>query len=238
MELKKNNEPIQDPNLDMGAHDPKVDMARNKNLFKKSLIFAGLFVLVLVVIVALYTCSENRAKQRGTEPDFAYTEMQAKGQARYNTTTSQYEITDSAAYENVMNMYTELAESNAAPRALVMAARYAYDNGDYEKALGFIKDVDTRSSIVQTLKFCLEGDCYVNLDKIEESINAFKEAVEEANDNPELAPYALHKLANVYRFNGNYKEEAETLKEIQNKFPASFPDIDSQIARAERMAAQ
>lgn len=214
-----------DPELNMGAHDPQVDLVRNKNLFRKSLFVAGGFVLILVIICTFNYCSSQRQKSNMSAADYAY------------VTSGN----DSTAVANAMDMYAEIASkssSTEAQRAKIISASYAYSKGEYEKALDFIKGVNTKSPVVQAAKYCLEGDCYVNLDKVDDGIKAFKSAVAEANDNPQLAPYALTKLANAYRFKGDYAKEAETWKELRLKFPDYNNMVDSDIARAEAMANQ
>lgn len=224
----ENNTNLTDPqdNIDvnLGAHDPKIDLVRNKNLFRKSLIVAGGFVLILIIICTLQYCTSNSGKTDMSRADLAM--MTAA---------------DSTATAQAIAMYNTIAnESNNTPaqRAKIYSAGQAYSDGDYEAALGYIKDVKTQSPIVQALKYCLEGDCYVNLDQTDNAIDAFNNAVSEANDNPEIAPYALTKLANAYRFKGDYANEVKVLKELLNKFPGYNPRIKAEIARAEAQAAK
>ena len=222
---KETNVDIQnDPELNMGAHDPKVDLVRNNSLFKKSLYVAGAFVVILVVISTFQYCSNSGSKSEMSEAD--YTMLTA---------------TDSVSVAKAMTMYNNIAkESSATPaqRAKIYSAGAAYVEGKYDSALFYIKDVKTQSPIVQTLKLCLEGDCYVNLDKIDEGIDAFEAAVKEANDNPELAPYAMTKLANAYRYAGQYSNEAKVLRALLNEYPGYNQQILAEIARADAMAAQ
>ncbi|MCH5219108.1 MAG: tetratricopeptide repeat protein [Muribaculaceae bacterium] len=224
----ENNTNLTDPqeNIDvnLGAHDPKIDLVRNKNLFRKSLYVAGGFVLILVIICTLQYCTSNSGKTDMSRADLAM--MTA---------------TDSTATAQAIAMYNTIAnESNNTPaqRAKVYSAGQAYSEGNYEEALSYIKDVKTQSPVVQSLKYCLEGDCYVNLDQVDNAIDAFNSAVAEANDNPQLAPYALTKLANAYRYKGDYQNQLKTLKELLYKFPAYNPRIKAEIARAEALAAQ
>lgn len=221
----KNDQPTQaqiNPELNMGAHDPKVDLVRNNNLFKKSLFVAGGFVLILIVICTLQYCSSQSGKADMSKADYAM--MTAM---------------DSTQRADAVKMYNKIADnsnSTEAQRAKIFSAGEAYAEGNYEAALNYIKDVNTKSPIVQTLKFCMEGDCYINLDKIDEGIAALKNAVSEADENPELAPYALQKLANAYRYKKDYKNELPILQELMKKYPDYNPQIESEIARAEALA--
>lgn len=218
----KDIESQNNPEVDMGAHDPKIDLVRNKNLFKKSLYTAAAFVVIILIVCTFKFCVSNNSSQDMSKADYAM-----------------LTATDSLSQADAMKMYNDIAKSSStteAQRAKIYSAGEAYSKGDYKEALEYIKGVSTKSPVVQTLKYCLEGDCYVNLDNVDDAISAFKNAVDEANDNPELAPYALTKLANAYRFKGDYKGELETLKALQYKFPSYNQQIDSEIARAEAMA--
>ena len=222
MDTKNLIDPQENPELNMGAHDPQVDLVRNKNLFKKSLFVAGGFVVILIVICTLQYCSTNNSKGDMSQADYAYVTAN-----------------DSVSAAKAMQMYNEIASSSnatSAQRAKILSAGEAYSKGDYKQALEYIKDVNTKSPVVQSLKYCLEGDCYINLDETDKGIAAFESAVNEANDNPELAPYALTKLANAYRFKGDYNNQLEVLNQILYKFPDYNPQIEAEIARAQSLA--
>lgn len=223
MEDNKNLEPVIDPEVNMGAHDPKVDLVRNNNLFKKSLYVAGAFVLIIIIICTFNYCSSERGKAKISEADYAM--MTA---------------TDSISQAESIKLMNEAARGSSAPaqRAKIISAGDAYSKGNYEEALSYIKDVNTKSPVVQALKYCMEGDCYINLDKVDDGIKAFRNAVSEANDNPEIAPYAMTKLANAYRYKGDYAAEAETLRQLMYKFPGYDNQVESEIARAEAMAGK
>lgn len=218
----KDIESQSNPEVNLGAHDPKIDLARNKNLFYKSLWVAGGFVVILIIICCFQYCGSHSSNAEVSKADYAM-----------------LTANDSTSQAQAMELYNAIAkESNTteAQRAKIFSAGNEYSKGNYQEALDYIKDVKTKSPIVETYKNCFEGDCYVNLDKVDEAIGCFKNAVSEANDNPELAPYALTKLANAYRYKGDYAGELQALRELQNKFPSYNPMIDSEVARAEAMA--
>lgn len=222
METTDKNLKNETPEINMGANEPEVAKAVNNNLFKKSLIFAGAFVVILLVICGLQYCGSSSAKDDMSKADLAMVTA-----------------ADSTQQADAIKMYNKIAEgsnADAAQRAKIISAGDAYEKGDYQAALNYIKGVDTKSPNVQALKNCLEGDCLINLDKTDDAIAAFEQAVKEANDNPELAPYALTKLANAYRYKGDYKQQLEVLLEIRSKFPAYNPQIDAEVARAEALA--
>ena len=222
MEDNKNLNLGNDPELDMGAHNPTVDMTRNKNLFKKSLYFAGGFVVILLAVCVFQMCSHRKTLREMQQVDYKAVASNA------NDSLIQIAIAD--GYRKV----AEDGSGDAHERALILTAGNYYKAGEYQKALDCIEKVRTKSVLIQTLKYILEGDCYVNLDKMDEAINAYQEAIAEAKGNTETTPYAMHKIANVYRYQGKHKEEAETLTQLREQYPDFYPNLETQIARAQQ----
>lgn len=207
--------------LEMGAHNPQVDLARNKNLYKKSLYFAGAFVVILLIVLTFQYLGHRSAVKEVAKADTALLTAQ-----------------DSAQVQAAMDLYKKAADGSYAPnmRAKIVSAEYQYGEGNYEEALKFLEGVKVKSPRVAAGVFLLRGDCYVNLDKLDEGIAQFEDALAEAGNNPELAPYALTKLANVYRVKGDYAKEAEMLQRIMTEYPEYNTNIESDLARAQAAA--
>ena len=127
------------------------------------------------------------------------------------------EVNDSIA----MKLYQEAAEAGhkSGNRAkLEVAIRY-YNDGKYEDALKYLNDASVDDEIVAAGAQCLKGDCYVNLDKLDDAVKAYKAAISDADENPDIVPFVLIKLANIYRAQQNYKAEYEAYKTIVDKYP-------------------
>ena len=60
----------------------------------------------------------------------------------------------------------------------------------------------------------------MNLERYDDAIKAYKEAIDDADENPDIVPFALIKLANIYRAQKNYKAEYEAYKTILDKYPS------------------
>ncbi|MDE6498747.1 MAG: tetratricopeptide repeat protein [Muribaculaceae bacterium] len=128
------------------------------------------------------------------------------------------EVNDSIA----MDLYKEAAKAGhkSGNRAkLEVAIRY-YGQQNYEEALKYLKDASIDDKIVAAGADCLKGDCYVNLDRLDEAVKAYKSAISTADENPDIVPLVLIKLANVYRAQQNYKAEYEAYKTIVEKYPS------------------
>ncbi len=127
-----------------------------------------------------------------------------------------------------VQLYKEAAEKGykSGNRAKVMVAISLYQDGKYEEALNYLEDADIDDVIVKAGVYSLAGDCYVNLNKYDEALSAFDDAISVAEGNPNIAPLALYKKANIYRAQGNFAAEYEALKEIVEEYPTFNVQID------------
>ena len=128
------------------------------------------------------------------------------------------EVNDSIA----MKLYQEAAEAGhkSGNRAkLEVAIRY-YNDGKYEDALKYLNDASASDEIVAAGIQSLKGDCYVNLERLDDAVKAYKAAISDADENPDIVPFVLIKLANIYRAQQNYKAEYEAYKTIIDEYPS------------------
>ena len=128
------------------------------------------------------------------------------------------EMNDSIA----MQLYQQAAEAghkNGNREKLEVAIRY-YGQEKYEEALAYLNDASVSDVVIAAGAQLLKGDCLVNLDRLDEAVKAYKNAISEADENPDIVPFALIKLANVYRAQGNHKAEYEAYKTILDEYPS------------------
>ena len=60
----------------------------------------------------------------------------------------------------------------------------------------------------------------MNLDRLDQAVKAYKDAISKADKNPDIVPFVLIKLANIYREQKNYKAEYEAYKTILSDYPS------------------
>lgn len=120
-----------------------------------------------------------------------------------------------AAYEEVANNYG----FDAGNRAKLEAAIMLYQQGEYQKALDYVSKYDNTDDVIAPMALGLKGDCLVNLDRNADAIKAFKKAISLSDNNPQLVPYFLQKLATIYSAEGKYSDAVEAYKEIESKYP-------------------
>lgn len=133
------------------------------------------------------------------------------------------EMNDSIALQYYMDA-SELGYKSG-NRAGLNAAIMLYQKGEYEQALQYLKKSSVSSSIIEAGKYSLMGDCYANLNQLDEAVSAFKDAIKAAKGNDQITPFVLVKLANVYRAQGNFEDEYKAYKQIIDDYPVYVQNL-------------
>lgn len=136
-------------------------------------------------------------------------------------------------------MYQKIADDGstaANERAQLMVAIKAYNDSNYTKTLEYLEKPSVSSEIIGAGVYSLKGDCYVNLNKLDEAISEYEKAVSKADGNPTITPFILIKMANVYAQQKNYAKEYECYNTIRTDYQAYVQNarinIDKYIERA------
>ena len=141
-------------------------------------------------------------------------------------------------YQAVANDYGY----DAGNRAALNAAIILYQQGKYQEALDYVQRYSTKDDVVGAAAYSLEGDCYVNLNQLDNALAAFKKAESQSDNNPYYTPTFILKQANVYREQKNYKAEADCYKQIIDNYPAYGNvvrmDMEKYLRRAQLQAGE
>lgn len=141
-------------------------------------------------------------------------------------------------------MYQKVAEGSydAANRAKLMAAIGLYNDGKYDEAIKYLKDYSAGDAIIGPAALSLLGDCYVNTDKFDDAIAAYKKAISKSGDNEYYTPLFMVKLAHIYHEQKKYADEADIYQQIVDKYPAylqnSYFNIEKDLERAKQLAGK
>lgn len=131
---------------------------------------------------------------------------------------------------------------DAGNRAKLNAAILLYQKADYKEALEMLKDYSAKEAIIGANAYSLEGDCYVNLKEYDNALGCYDKAIKQSDDNPYFTPAFMMKKANVYRELKNYKAEAETYRQLIDKYPTYGDqigtDMEKYLRRAEIQAGE
>ena len=169
---------------------------------KKVIIWSLVVAAVCVVAVLVYLLVAQAGSRKADE-------LIAKADAAQN---------DSIA----LTLYAQAADAGykSGNRAKAEMGIRLYRDGKYQEALEYLDDCSLDDEIAEAGVETLKGDCYVNLDQLDKAISAYKDAISDADENPEIVPFVLIKMANIYRSQGNYEAEAKAYKEIIDEYPS------------------
>lgn len=178
---------------------------------RKNIVRISIGVLAVVAVVLIYIFAVRNPSINSGNEAIGAVDVQALNQE---------------ADSVLLQSYAEVAANHggdAGNRAAYMAAVLSYQQGKYEEALGYIEDYSGSDVLIATLACGIKGDCLVNLDRNEEAVEAFNEAIETADENDRLVPYFMTKKATVLSAMGNHKEAAAIYEEIIKKYPTKMP---------------
>ena len=170
----------------------------NKKVIIWSLVVAAVCVVAVLVYILVAQAGSRKAD-----------ELIAKAHAGHH---------DSIA----LTLYAQAADAGykSGNRAKAEMGIRLYRDGKYQEALEYLDDCSLDDEIAEAGVETLKGDCYVNLDQLDKAISAYKDAISDADENPEIVPFVLIKMANIYRSQGNYEAEAKAYKEIIDEYPS------------------
>ncbi len=215
MESKTHNNPV---NLSSEQDLRDIEFAqKSKKVVTWSLIGIAIILVVGGLIYWLHSNGEKSAAEAIGKADI--------------------EMNDSIKFQ----MYKKIADDGsykANERAKLMVAIKYYQDGKYKEALEYLDKASVGSDLVQAGAYSLKGDCYANLNKLDDAINSFEKALSEVGDNSQVVPFILFKEANIYRAQKKYDKEFEVLGKIRQEYPSYINDIEKYYQRAKASAGK
>jgi tetratricopeptide (TPR) repeat protein len=105
--------------------------------------------------------------------------------------------------------------------------------GEYENAIEYLKDFDSKDQIVRNVATGAIGDAYMELGNEKDALSMYLKAAKQRK-NEFTSPIFMMKAAQVYEGQKEYKKALDFYQEIKKNFPKSneAKDIDKYIARA------
>lgn len=197
------------PNNIPEAESQQVELFSEKT--RKTIIRISAGVLGIIAIVLIYIFAVRNPSINSANEAIAAVDILAMNQEA-----------DSVLLQN----YAEVAANHggaAGNRASYMAAVLSFQNGNYEEALGYIEDYSGDDVLISALACGIKGDCLVNLDRLDEAVKAFSEAINIADKNERLVPYFMTKKATVLSAMGNHEEAAAIYEKITKEYPTQMP---------------
>lgn len=203
--MSKKKSETEETGLD-AVNDSLTSMTTKVQDNKKAITIWSLVVVALVIIVLAYVYF-----------------FRGPGITKANDAIGVADLSLAQGNDSVaLAQYMQVAEDHgydAGNRANLEAAILLYNKGEYQKALDYAKEYAPKEDIIGAAAYSLQGDCYVNLDKLEDAVGCYNKAISQSDDNPAYTPYFMLKLARVYAAQNNHAEEAKLYKEVMDKYP-------------------
>lgn len=137
----------------------------------------------------------------------------------YNKVETVTRGNDSIAAIEYKKVADQFDGTDAGNLAALSAAESYYNIGKYKEAADYLKKFDTSDPVLRANADILLGDCYVNMKKYGEAIEAFTTAVRNGGGNPQIVPRALLKKAVVFDAQKKYAEALDCYEVIKRDFP-------------------
>lgn len=104
--------------------------------------------------------------------------------------------------------------------AAIQAAEHFYEIGDFKNALKYIDKFSTSEDVLSASALVFKGDCQVNLKKYDDAIKSYKSAISESDENPEIAPRAMMKIATVLEAQNKKADALAQYEQVAKDYPA------------------
>lgn len=182
-------------------------------------IITGVILAVCVLVLAYVYFFRNPAMQRSND-NIGAADLELI-QGNDSTALAQYKkIADDGSFDA-----GNRAALNAAILLYQEGAQALADNDEagakkkFEEALKYAEKYSDKEDIIGAAAFGLQGDCLVNLDRLDDAAGKFKKAVKVSDENPAYTPYFMIKLARIYDAQKKYADEVEVLQKIKDEYP-------------------
>ena len=215
-----NQTPEQNDTLD-NLNNRLTSLGRSVETNKKAMGVAmcGILLVAALTFAYLYPYSIPRSNKA----------MEAYNKVEF---TAANDSAAAAAYKKVADEY---GSTKGGKLAALSAAESLYETGNYAEAAKYLDKFNSDDEIINANAEMLLGDCYVNLNKLDDAIGAFKKALDDGKGNPQIAPRALLKLAVVYDTQNKYSDALKCYETIKKDYPefmlGNGLSIDSYIER-------
>lgn len=136
--------------------------------------------------------------------------------------------------------FTEVYDSYSSTKTGKLAAYYAGISymklGQYEEAIDYLKKFNGKDDILAPMALGAIGDCYMELDNMNESAAYYMKAVN-ASKNEFTGPMFLTKAGMTYEILGDYANALKCYKTLKADYPLSNEafEIGKSIARVEEL---
>lgn len=138
---------------------------------------------------------------------------------------------DNIDCEGFLGVVDNYSMTPSAKLAKAYAGICYYHLGEYEEAVNWLKKVDYDDINFAPAAKQLLGDAYVELERYDDAVSAYKKAVE--MDNDMISPMSLRKMGHVYEHQGETQKAIEAYQRVKEEYPSSMEaqEAEKELAR-------
>ncbi len=126
---------------------------------------------------------------------------------------------DSIAAAEYMKVADRYSGTDGGNLAALQAGEILYRLKRYKEAAKYIEMFSTDDPVMRANATCLLGDCQVNLKQYDTALSTYQKAVKQADENPQIVPRVMMKMANIYEFRKDNAKALETYEAILADYP-------------------
>lgn len=212
--MTKTKKRPQDEGIDL-IENPEALASKAEEFFNskknQNLVFGigGVLVLIISGFLAYqyYINNQNQEAQEEMFQAIYYFETDSLGRA-LNGDGNNYGFLD------IIDLYPATAASEIAG---FYAGTIYMKLSDYENAIRYLDDFGGSDILLQARAYAMIGDCYVELDELDNAQNYFEKAAN-YQPNEQFTPGYMAKLALVHEEQGNYQEAINVYDKIISEY--------------------
>jgi tetratricopeptide (TPR) repeat protein len=201
---------------------------------KNSKLFGGIIIAgILVIAGVLYFQIDRQNKNKKAQAEM----FQAVYYFEQDSTD--FALNGDGSNPGFLKIVDQYSGTESANMANFYIGSIYLSEGQFQKAIDYLKKFSAKDYFVQARAFALLGDAHMELEQTKEAIAAYKKAVDH-KENKHFAPRYLSKLAIAYEEDGDIPNAIKTYQTIEDKYFESFEYTNARKhkARLEGLASK
>lgn len=200
----------------------------------------GGIVVVVLAGFGWYFFNKHQNKKSSEAYSTAVVNSIKEAQKAAATSNNPDSVFSATMIKNLQKVAQAEAGKTGANLANLQLANLYYSEGNAKKALEVLDAVDIDEPVMEMNALTLKGDCYVDLNKLNDAMSAYDEVIEKSKeDNPELAARVLMKKAVVLDSQKKYADALAIYEQVLKDYPQyANSDVEAYAERERALAGK